>query len=195
MIDFTWQNIFKVADKEESLKFSLRQNNLFKDLSTRELRIVEKTVHQRRFRSGEIVFRQGEAGVGMYIIMSGSVSIFVEELNPEDDEIRRILVAQLSQDDFFGELALIEDGGRRTATAVAQEETQLIGFFKPDLLSIVERNPSAGVKILTRLAEIVGLRLKETTKKVSELKKEVRTLQAGQPGITNEELSTETHTS
>jgi CRP-like cAMP-binding protein len=68
----------------------------------------------------------------------------------------------------------VEDAGRRSATSVASEDTVLIGFFKPDLLEILERSPGTGVKVVFRLAEVLGRRLKETTEKISQLKKEIR---------------------
>jgi hypothetical protein len=54
----------------------------------------------------------------------------------------------------------------------------LIGFFKPDLLEITKRSPSAGIKVLSRLSEVLGRRLKEATDKVSELREELRELRA-----------------
>ncbi|NJM10327.1 MAG: hypothetical protein HC883_05575 [Bdellovibrionaceae bacterium] len=49
----------------------------------------------------------------------------------------------------------------------------LIGFFRPDLFEILDRQPATGVKILLRLSEVLGRRLKETTLKVTELKDEL----------------------
>ena len=57
---------------------------------------------------------------------------------------------------------------------MAAEDSMLLGFFKPDLLEILERQPATGVKILMRLSEVLGRRLKETTLKVTELKDDMR---------------------
>src|SRR5690606_30815615 len=89
---------------------------------------------------------------------------------------RHVLVTRLSRGDFFGEISLVEQAGRRTATASAADDVILLGFFKPDLAEIVERNPRMGVKLLTRLGEILGRRLKETADRFTEVKRELKEL-------------------
>ena len=62
--------------------------------------------------------------------------------------------------------------------AIAGEDTSLIGFFKPDLLDILERRPAVGVKIALRLGEVIGRRLKETTDRVSKLEEQLTMFQS-----------------
>ena len=171
MTNYLWENIFRKNKDENSILLKLKQNILFQDLSSSELKMVEQIVHTRNYRAGEVVFRQGELGVGMYIIVRGEVNIYVEEIQPQTGESRSNLITQLKEDDFLGDLALIEDNSRRSATAIAQDDSVLIGFFKPDLIEITKRNPVAGVKILFRLSEVLGGRLRETTAKITELRK------------------------
>lgn len=170
MVKFIYENVLqKRLDKNSTLRY-LRENLLFRDLSSRELKMVENIVNVRHYRPGESVFKQDEVGLGMYIVCSGSVNIFTEEFDIQSDTIKQNLVTKLSPGSFFGELSLVEENGRRSASAVAHDACTLIGFFKPDLLEIIQRNPIAGVKILMRLGEVLGLRLRETTSKISELK-------------------------
>ena len=170
-----WENLFKNKDTSQEIKDLLKSTHLFQDLSSRELKLLEGMVHVRHFRVGEAIFRQGEVGVGMYIVSYGSIEICIEDgsLSATDDESQITRVTRLKSGDFFGELSLVEDNSRRGASAIAQEEAALIGFFKPDLFEIIERNPSMGAKILFRLSEALGRRLKATTSKVTELKKEI----------------------
>lgn len=176
MFNFMWDNFFRQKNEQQEVAEALSQCHLFQPLSKKELGFVLDTVHVRAFKTGEVVFRQGEIGVGMYIVLKGALDIFVDQ--PVDEELslpaRTHLVTQLRGGDFLGELCLVENNSRRTATAIAAQETLLIGFFKPDLFEILERQPATGVKILLRLAEVLGRRLKETTTKVSELKDELR---------------------
>ena len=121
----------------------------------------------------------------MYLIAKGRIEIFVSDPNTQgllaDDESREIFITQLMPGDFFGELALVEDGARRTASAVARDESVLIGFFKPDLNEVLARSPESGIKISLRLAEVLGRRLKETTEKVSELRRAIKDLREPPP--------------
>lgn len=171
-MNFIWENLFRSTAKEKTLTQKLRQNILFADLTAAEIKLVEKIINIRTYRPTEMIFRQGEAGVGMYIISKGSVNIYVEEIVPSTGETKSTLITQLHEGDFFGDLALVEPNSRRSATAIAHEECTLLGFFKPDLIEVTQRNPTAGVKILMRLGEVLGTRLIETTTKITSLKKE-----------------------
>ena len=172
MVNFVWDNLFRNRGEKQDLRESLKQNILFQDLNFSELTLVQNIVNIRHYRPGETVFRQGEVGVGMYILVSGVVNIYVEEMLAQTSSAVTTHVTQLKAGDFFGELALVENEGRRSASATAHEESLLIGFYKPDLIEIIERSPSAGVKILMRLGEVLGTRLRQTTARITELKKE-----------------------
>ena len=47
------------------------------------------------------------------------------------------------------------------------EPSRLVGFFKPDLLDILERKPAMGVKILLQLSRVLEERLLATTERVT----------------------------
>lgn len=164
MTDYFWDNIFKGDRKEKSIITALKNNILFKDLTTQELQLVQNIVNVRNYQKGEVVFQYGEAGVGMYIIVSGSADI---SLNGK-------FITKLKEGDFFGEIALVEENGRRTADTISAEESVLIGFFKPDLFEVTSRNPDAGVKILFRLAQVLGTRLLETTTLISNMRRDAK---------------------
>jgi CRP/FNR family transcriptional regulator, cyclic AMP receptor protein len=148
-----WENIFKKDRRVWSIQEALKKNVVFKDLNPREINLIQSITHIRNYQAGEAVFKQGEVGVGMYIISKGSVDIIYDDNR----------ITTLWEGDFFGELALVEERGVRTATAVAKEDTQVIGFFKPDLISLMNQTPETGVKILFRVAQVIGERLHETT--------------------------------
>ncbi len=174
-MNYIWDNIFKRA-VDQSVHSVLRENMLFRDLTGNELRFLERCVHVRHYHAGESIFRQGEVGVGMYLVVKGRVEIYIIDPNALTEEARELYITQLLSNDFFGELSLVEENGRRTATAVARDETTLIGFFKPDLMEILSRRPAMGTKITLRIAEVLGRRLKETTDKVSELRRVLKDL-------------------
>ena len=125
-------------------------------------------MHLRRFRPGEEVFREGEPGVGMYIIRSGGVDIFQRGEDGSEQHL-----AHLETGDFFGELALLDEAPR-SATARATESTELWGIFRPDLMDLIQRDPRLGLKIVLPLARLVGERLRRTNellKRVSEVER------------------------
>jgi CRP-like cAMP-binding protein len=176
MTRLLWDNLF-TYDKEKKDIVSVLQNcYLFDDLNRRELKFVSELVHPRYFKPGEVVFQEGDTGIGMYIIVRGTVNIMVNNRYASNDEKKDLFVTRLKKGDFFGEISFAEDNGKRTASAIAHEDLLVIGFFKPDLDEIIERNPSTGVKIIGRLLKVLGRRLRETALKVSELKQELKQL-------------------
>lgn len=174
MVSSLWENLFRQNKKQQELLSILKDNYLFASLTQSELYFLRDLVHVRSYLPGESIFRQGELGSGVYIISRGSVDITMtdDSLNGGGSQS----VTRLSTGDFFGEIALVEEGGRRSASAIAVEDTTAIGFFRPDLIEIIARNPVTGNKILLRLSEVLGRRLKETADKVMQLRREIREL-------------------
>jgi len=163
-VNIFWDNLFKGDRKEKNVFTALKNNILFKDLNNYELSVLQNIINVRNYQKDEVIFRYGEAGVGMYIIVSGSVDINLDSR----------FITKLREGDFFGEIALVEEHGRRTANAISAEETILVGFFKPDLIEMTARNPAAGVKILMRLAQVLGTRLLETTALIRTLRRDAK---------------------
>lgn len=176
MVSYLWDNFFRSNSHAQELIRVLSENYIFKILSKAELHLLKDLVHVRNYKPGETIFTQGELGLGMYIVMKGTVNISVEDLHVLDESKRNVFITRLSSGDFFGEISLVESAGRRTATATAADDVQLLGFFKPDLAEVVERNPRMSVKILTRLSEVLGRRLKETAERFTEVKRQIKEL-------------------
>jgi len=152
-----WANIFKKnSETQKSLSDVLKSIPIFSSLTGRELKKVEQIVHLRNYRAQEVVFRQNEPGVGMYVIRSGQVDIIY---NLGKASARPL--AHLEAGDFFGEMALWDEAPR-SASAVAVEPSELIGLFRPDLLDLIERNPRLGIKIILPLLQLLGERLRRT---------------------------------
>jgi len=168
-----WKNIFSERIvREGSLEQILSKVPAFSGLSARELKEVAAIVHKREYRAGEPVFAQGDPGLGMYIIQEGEVSISISGKEDGDREL-----AVLTDGDFFGELALIDESPR-SANARCKTDCILIGFFRPDLFELIEKKNQLGIKIIFKLAEIVSQRLRTTDKELSKARNQLEQLQA-----------------
>jgi CRP/FNR family transcriptional regulator, cyclic AMP receptor protein len=168
-----WRNLFSQrVVREGTIEEVLSKVPAFANLAPRELKEVAAIVHKREYRSGEPVFYQGDPGLGMYIVKDGEVSIVIQGKDANEREL-----ALFSDGDFFGELALLDESPR-SANAVCKTECTLIGFFRPDLFELIEKNTTLGIKIVLKLAEIVAQRLRHTDKELSKVKSQIERLQA-----------------
>ena len=167
-----WRNIFSGGTvREGSTEEILSKVPAFANLTPRELKEVAAIMHRREYRAGEPVFFQGDPGLGMYIIQEGEVSI---EIAGKDGG-RQVLVV-LTDGDFFGELALIDESPR-SADAICKTDCLLLGFFRPDLFELIEQKNGLGIKIVLKLAEIVAQRLRTTDKELSKIRSQLDRLQ------------------
>lgn len=163
IVDSFWGNIFRQTD-EQSVYSLLREIPLFEGMSRGELSAIESILHRREYTPDEVLFHQGNPGVGMYIIREGTIEIVYE---PTGDTL-----AELSDGDFFGELALLNETPR-SATAISRTDSVLYGLFRPDLLGLVKREPSLGVQILLRMARVISERLIHTNEQVQQLREQL----------------------
>ena len=152
-----WENIFKGWNQSESKTVvTLKQVPVFKNFTNKEFLELEKLIHHRQYKINDFIFKNRAPGEGMYIIMQGSVKITIGTRNDNEN-----ILAELEEGDFFGELALFDDEPR-SANAIATTDSQLLGFFTQDLMSLQERNPILGQKILFNLGGVLGERLRGT---------------------------------
>jgi len=150
-----WGNsIFRKKKKKRDIFTLLKQVPIFSNLIPKELVEVEKIVHRRKYKKSEPVIRMGDPGLGMYIIVKGSVEII-----EEDEKAGRRTLAKLTDGAFFGDLALLDESPR-SASAIALEDSDIIGFFRPDFLDLLSRKPKLGIKVLLALAKVIGERLR-----------------------------------
>jgi CRP-like cAMP-binding protein len=140
---------------------------IFEELSRRQLAAIERILHHREYMRGEVIFRQGERGVGMYIVQQGKVAVISE---PDQQEL-----FEMSDGDFFGEVALLDDAPR-SASMIAKTDCSVFGFFQPDLFDLIARDSRLGVKIVLRVARFACQRLCQANERVLALSAEVEVL-------------------
>ena len=129
--------------------------SLFVNLTPGELKIVDSLLHERKFLKDEVIFDKGDDGQAIYIVIDGSVLIWLQG-KPVDGQ--RI---ELGPGTFFGDLALLDDSVR-SAQARAAMNTKVAVFFRADFMNLLETHGLIASKISLQLARHIGKRLRET---------------------------------
>jgi Pyruvate phosphate dikinase, AMP/ATP-binding domain/Cyclic nucleotide-binding domain len=119
----------------------LRRTHLFGELDKAELEQIARLFKERRFAEGETVIKEGSGGASFYLIQSGEATVTIE------GEQR----ATLGEGDYFGEVALIDEGAR-IATITAATELACWGLTLWEFRPLVEANGVIGWKLLQTLA-------------------------------------------
>ncbi len=157
-----------VKEKIEKLKQQsglLFNSRFLKPLSTLERYEFLQLCHRRKYHEGEYIYYQNDPGTGIYFIESGRIQLIVGRQNLNDEEGG--LTYDLSPPESFGSLSLGYDL-RRLSSARCLSDAVLLGFFKPDFVTLKKRHPKIAVKFLETLSEISMKQLEVTTHKLIE---------------------------
>ncbi len=171
MMKYLWLANPLSSARKGSIPRFLRNVEILKDFSDNELRILAKYMHSRKFAEGDIVFRQGEIGIGFYFVYSGHVELIYA--NPSiEHELRNVIT--FDEYSYFGELALLQENHPRQATAKASQRCELIGVFKPDLDHLIDQHPKIAAKLIQAISIAIADRLYHLAQEASKLQERLQ---------------------
>jgi CRP/FNR family cyclic AMP-dependent transcriptional regulator len=127
----------------------LTKTRLFAQLDAEGLGQLAARATMRRYRRGEVVFREGDPGDWLFVVASGRVKVVVS--SPQGDEM---VLAALGPTDTFGELALV-DGGARSATVEAVEPSSLLVLSRVAFLEVLHERPALVEGLLGSLGGLI----------------------------------------
>ncbi|MDQ3132100.1 MAG: mechanosensitive ion channel family protein, partial [Acidobacteriota bacterium] len=122
---------------------------IFAPLSDEETQKLAQASSARVYAPGEAIVHQGKQGNSMFVINRGAVKVQITE----DGQPK--IINKLKESDFFGEMSLLT-GQARSATVVAEEETEVLQIRKKALKPIFETNPN----LVKSICEIIEERRK-----------------------------------
>lgn len=114
---------------------------MFSELDKKHRTQIAKTVFSRSFAAGEAIVREGETGVGAFMIRSGKAEV-TKESGDETD-----LLNTLGPGDVFGEIALLTDMPR-SATVRAVEPTEVLGLTAWNFRAELQKSPDMAYQLL-----------------------------------------------
>ena len=135
---------------------TLGQVDLFSQLTRKDLTRLGRAVVVRNYKKGETIVKEGEQAVAFFIIANGRVEV----VQATGSKTQRL--AELRAGDCFGEMALL-DGGPRSATARALEDTQCLVLSRWDFVAELRTSPHIAVAMLP----IISKRLRDVDAKLA----------------------------
>ncbi len=140
--------------------FQLRKVEILKDLSVSELAAVAAIAEEEVFSRGDIVIREGEMSQVLYLVIEGETSV-IKNLGTD----REMELARIKSNDYFGEMALLEDGRPRSASIRVEKDSRFLTLHKQELLDIIDEYP----KIALNFCRVLTRRLRTLDEKASTL--------------------------
>jgi CRP-like cAMP-binding protein len=134
---------------------------VFKGLEDGLLRQIAEQLKALTIKAGDEIFLEKNTADAFYIIETGEVHIF-RRLAPGQEK----LLAVLGQGGVFGEMAFFSDSPR-TANAVARAETKLWKIDRGEFVAFINREPAAGLRILSGLLQVTMDRLEQTSRELA----------------------------
>lgn len=144
---------------EEKIHF-LREVPSFKSLSTEQIETLADICKARTFEAGTQIFRQGEMGDSLYIVVDGHVGI-EREVTDENDTVSVTIVKPRQ---YLGFFSLFNQAPRST-TATAMKDTVIVQIKHHDFLAFALQNP----ELLAEINGVLVKRLVEAYDKIAEL--------------------------
>lgn len=127
----------------------LRNAYFLQDLPERAIHAVADLCHAVEYDGGEVIFREGDQGDRLFIVISGEVQVWKNH-GQEDGS----LLSRYGAGRFFGEMALVDELPR-SATSVAGEVTQLVYLTRQDFRGLVRKFPDVALSVMRSLSAIV----------------------------------------
>lgn len=136
---------------------TLRKASLFRYLNYQELMKTANLTETLTFLADETIFREGEEGDALFIVLSGKVRVHRDENT----------LVEFGPGEHFGEMALV-DREPRSATVTALEETRLTSLKRADFLYLIKHEREIAVKLLWQFIGVLTSRLRNTSRELHE---------------------------
>ena len=120
---------------------------LFHGLNNKQLKQLAKRFVPRNYETGKPIVTQGKGGEGMFVIISGRAEAIVESSDGTKNKVN-----EFGPRDFFGEVAMLDDGPR-TASVVATEQTECLALTRSDFISLMKNDAEMATEITVALAK------------------------------------------
>jgi len=125
----------------------LKNIPLFNHLKEIQLKEIAARCKKAPYKKGDVIFHKTDLSTDLYIVNEGKLKAVLS-----DEEGDEMVLAQFETGSFFGELSLL-DGKGRSATIVADRDSELSVLKKDVFLDLLYKNPQISIELMTTLVE------------------------------------------
>lgn len=134
----------------------LKDIAIFSGLDDDQRNLIAGEMKRSEYRSGEMIFREGDPGEQLFVVLRGAVCIFII-----DNEGKDVVLAEVKAGSYFGEMSIIDQTCRSAGCRVI-EDCVLLELFADDFIRIKNTMPESSVKVMNRMLSIIVGRLMKT---------------------------------
>jgi hypothetical protein len=139
-------------DRQAALRHEVMgKTPLFENLTTKEQAAILAVGQVREFEPGTSIVKEGDSGDDLYVVIRGRAAVLKDG----------VAIAELGPGGHFGEMGLV-DHTPRSATVRAEEPSAVLHIVRQDLMNVMRREPTIGVKLLWGLVQTLSDRLRTT---------------------------------
>ena len=147
----------------------LKQADIFFELTTTQLELVASICEEKHYQTGDLVFEENTRCDELYVIANGEVEI---QVNPaligSPDSGGPQTIATLRRGQYFGEVALVDEGLRSASARCAQHDTHLVIIPRAKLMLLCDTYPQLGYRLMRNLAADLAMKIRNTDLQVRE---------------------------
>ena len=147
---------------------------LFHGLEIHEIDVFHTALETKVYKEGEPIMSEGDPGSSIVILTKGLVSISkaltLQPASSVDDTREKALITLSAQiRPFFGEMALVRDDAKRTATVKAETDCEIIELEKGAYIKVLKANPEIGYRVMYNVARKLAGDLQRESQNVLKL--------------------------
>lgn len=131
----------------------LKNISIFSDTCQADLDRIAMEMKRMEFKKGDLVFREGDPGEELFVVVKGGVSIYIV-----DKEGKEVVLSEIMAGSFFGEMSIIEQAPRSANCRVIDDSTFLV-MHADDFMHITRTMPECAVQIMNKMLSITVKRL------------------------------------
>ncbi|MFQ6100433.1 MAG: cyclic nucleotide-binding domain-containing protein [Anaerolineae bacterium] len=155
----------KKTDKITGYVNTLRQADIFYDLTNPQLEMIAALCSEVTLKEGQIVFKENSTGDELYVIADGAVDIL---LNPAliqsttGQPAQPLTIATLRRGQTFGEVALVDKGLRSASAHCASKKASLLTIPSDRLSKLCDNYPDLGYRLMRNIAADLAFKIRGT---------------------------------